>query len=148
MLQIRFPLSGTCPDLPPGYELGDMTLHGEFGEASSASRTPNQSMMVILSIVELLDGVRRLLSLPKVKEYRFIGVDSSFSILFRKHNTQIRIFVNDMHIHSSSASDLKADIERSVLEFVSNTNLSQIANRAEVSDFDNALTAFRDYSMN
>ena len=66
-----------------GFDLGHMTFTSGEGTCSSRGRTPDQAMMVILSIVELLDGLRRFLA-GSAPDYLFVGTDSSFSVRFRK----------------------------------------------------------------
>jgi hypothetical protein len=147
MLIIRFSLGDTLPNTPKGFELGHITVIGESGEATSASRTPDQSMMLVLSIVELLDGISRLLLASTAREYRFVGVDSSFSIIFRKQKACIGVSVDGNLIHTATASSLKMDIERSVEEFIDNNDISQIANNAEANDLDSAIRQFRKLSV-
>lgn len=148
MLQISFTLSEPRTENPVGFELGDITIIGDSGEASSASRTPNQSMMLVLSIVEMLDGVRRFLLVSNAKEYRFVGVDSSFTIVFRKHKAWITVSVDGKLIHTTDASSLKVDFERCVQKFISSNEVSQIANSAEANDLSNAIRTFRAFPIN
>jgi len=147
MLQIKFSLSDVQVDSRKGFRLGDITICGESGEATSAARTPDQSVMLILSIVELLDGVRRSLLTSTNKKYRFVGVDSSFSITFRKSKALITVHVDDKLIHTATASSIKADIEQSVLEFIKTNDVAQISDAAEAYDLENALRAFRELSI-
>jgi hypothetical protein len=147
MLNILFSLSNSQIESPVGYELGDLDLCGELGKATSAQRIPSQSMMLVLSIVELLDGVRRFLSGSNAKQYRFVGVDSSFSVLFVKDKATVNIYVDDSLIHKSTPFALKADVERSVLEFVNKHSVSRITNPAEANDFNNSLQAFRAFAV-
>ena len=125
-----------------------MELHGDLGTATSKSRTPNQSMMLVLSITEMLDGFRRLLSQSKKREYEFVGVDCSFRVVFRKQpDGDIGVHVDNRLIHVAKSSAIKADIERSILGFVRTHELSLMTNHAESYDFENALKAFREYSV-
>lgn len=144
MLKIRFMLFDSQASMPIGFNLGDIAIVGELGEATSQSRSPNQSMMLILSMVELLDGLRRFLLVFNVNEYRFIGVDSSFCIVFRKCKSFIAISVDDKPIHTTTASSLKKDIEQSILEFMRDNDLSAIATGAETNDLNDSVRAFRE----
>lgn len=69
-----------------GYELGHMTFAGDEGICTSRGKVPDQAMMLCLSIVELLDGLRRFLTERQV-EYTFVGTDSSFSVQFRRNRS-------------------------------------------------------------
>lgn len=61
-----------------GLNRGDMTISGSQGLATSKGKQPNQSMMIFLSIVELLDGIRRFMLTKDASNYRFVGADCSF----------------------------------------------------------------------
>jgi hypothetical protein len=147
MLQINCSFRERPVATPVGFELGDMEFSGELGTVTSRSRVPDQSMMIILSVVGLLDGIRRFLSARKAKEYKFVGVDSSFSVVFRRQKDgQISVQSDNHLIHVSAPSLLKSDIERSVLTFVHSHDLAQQMNVAEANDFHNALQSFQEFS--
>ena len=108
MLKVVFSFIDESPTDPIGFELGDLEFRGEAGAATSNSINPNQSMMLVLSIINLLDGLRQFLSTPKEKEYEFIGVDSSFRVVFRRlTNDTISISSDHNLIHSTTSSQLK-----------------------------------------
>jgi hypothetical protein len=69
-----------------GFDLGDMTLIGELGQCTSKGHTPDQSMMIFLSLPDILDGIRKILSSSGRKQYEFVGIDSSFMVLFTKES--------------------------------------------------------------
>lgn len=78
-------------ELPPGeieeinsFSLGHMTFHGENGCLTSKNLIPDQSMMIFLSIVQLLDGTRLFLTDPGKDVYNFVGVDCSFQFFLLK----------------------------------------------------------------
>jgi hypothetical protein len=64
-----------------GYDLGHMAFVGDKGICTSRGRNPDQAMMLTLSAGELLYGLENFVG-KKQLEYRFIGVDSSFSVYF------------------------------------------------------------------
>jgi hypothetical protein len=68
---------------PSGYDLGHVDVLGSEGRASSRGRTPDQAMMIYLSVTLLLDGVRRFLT-GRDRTYESAAVDSSFSLDFAK----------------------------------------------------------------
>lgn len=70
-------------DAPPpsGFDLGHMTVRGSHGSATSRGHRPDQSMMVHLSLVLLLDGLRELLGRGR-GSCSFGAVDSSFALHF------------------------------------------------------------------
>ena len=61
-----------------GFDFGDMGF--SFGKKEISSKgSPRLLMMVYLSVVSLVDT---LLSLRVGRKYEFVGVDSSFSLVF------------------------------------------------------------------
>jgi hypothetical protein len=69
-----------------GLSRGHATLQGPDGRVTSAGRTPDQSMLVYLSLVDLLDGIGDLLAAPSRREWQWVGNDSSFVVDFRRGN--------------------------------------------------------------
>ncbi len=59
------------------YSRGHITLKNENIVISSLGQVPDQSMMLCLAIVELLDGVSLLMNRTQTI-YKFVGTDSSF----------------------------------------------------------------------
>lgn len=59
----RFEFSVAENETPPpsGFDLGYMDVRGNRGEAGSRDRTPDQAMMIYLSLPLLMDGLRRFL---------------------------------------------------------------------------------------
>lgn len=102
-----------------GSDLGHMTFSGEFGSVSSNNRVPDQSMMIFISIVLLLDGLRKFLSKKQLKTYEFVGIDSSFSVRFKKvEKNKIVVMSKDKIISRISPKDLIQDILLGVQKFM------------------------------
>ena len=74
-----------------GFARGHMTVAGDRATTTSADRTPDQSMMLVLSVTELLDGVRRFLSDTRSDRYEFIATDSSFGLVFERGGDGISV---------------------------------------------------------
>lgn len=66
---------------PSGFDLGHMTVRGNAGTVSSRGHTPDQAMMIHLSLSALLDGLARLI-VERQHSYAFGAVDSSFALHF------------------------------------------------------------------
>ena len=96
--------------------------------------------MIFLSLVDLLDGLRRLLSSPDENSYTLIGVDTSFSARFEKTLNGLRISANGMIIDECGpASVVKAVIEGVDL-FLS---LTPLPDEPALTDLTNAISDFR-----
>jgi len=99
------------------FTLGDLTIQGDQGISTSAGRTPNQSMMVFLSMLTLLDGVRNYLKTPAKQPFIFYAADSSYSFrLITKAADQLRIDEADRPIAVVSQSTLVQAIWKGVQE--------------------------------
>ena len=144
MIRICCSFVDEFPTVPVGFDLGDLDIIGEYGTVTSRSKIPSQSMMLILSLVSLLDGFQNLLANRDRKEFRFIGVDSSFSIAFRKlEDGQIGVYQEDSLIDTCTREQLRECIEESILELARSNNLERRMNVAEASDFRDSLKRFQ-----
>ena len=63
------------------FELGDIDIIIKNEKITSKNRIPDQSLMLLISISDLMDGIRKF---DAMKKYTFIGADSSFKFLVRK----------------------------------------------------------------
>ena len=89
MIKINFYLNPIDRKISP-FELGDFELClNEEVLITSKNTIPNQSMMVFISALYLLDGINRLQC--GMKKFLFIGADSSFTISFIKKKTVLEI---------------------------------------------------------
>ncbi len=90
MIKINFYLNSLDDRISP-FELGDFELClNEEVLITSKNTVPNQSMMVFISALDLLNGINRLQC--DKKRFLFIGADSSFAISFIKKKNSIRDF--------------------------------------------------------
>lgn len=101
-----------------GYSMGHMIFEGEKNIVSSKNRMPVQSMMVFLSIVLLLDGVRFFCTSKKLR-YEFVGIDSSFIIDFKKCNSNgVSLSQNKIEITTVEVPELIGVVYNSVKKFL------------------------------
>ncbi|MGW5636817.1 hypothetical protein [Streptomyces sp. NPDC003832] len=82
-MEFRFAVAENELPPPSGFDLGHIDVHGSENDATSRGRTPDQSMMIYLSLTLLLDGLRRFLTGRK-PAYESAAVDSSFSLTFTR----------------------------------------------------------------
>lgn len=66
------------------YTRGHITLQGRHKTISSKLSNKNQSMMIFMSLSELLDGICAVLSIPERKTYDFVGVGCYFEFFVVK----------------------------------------------------------------
>jgi hypothetical protein len=86
-LSLRFELTDrNAGSRVSGLSRGHATLEGPGGRVTSAGRTPDQSMLVYLALVDLLDGIGDLMAASSRREWQWVGNDSSFAVNFRRSN--------------------------------------------------------------
>jgi hypothetical protein len=106
-LSLAFSLADQSAAHPvTGLSRGNVTLTGEQGRVSSAGHTPDQSVLVFLAIVDLLDGLSVLLSRPHADEWEWIGHDSSFQVVFRRRDGRVAVEAMRQPIGDATDSEL------------------------------------------
>ena len=102
-----------------GLSRGHITLEGSDGRASSRGKMPDQSMMIFISVIDLLDGIRRFILDSKTKTYKFVGAGSSFSFsVTRIRNDHFSIQSGTDKIGTLSRQELVRSIWQSVSQFL------------------------------
>lgn len=71
-------------DMIDGLSRGHISIKGSKGLVTSKGKQPDQSMMIFLSVVEILDGIRHFMLDHYASTYNFVGVDSSFQFSVTK----------------------------------------------------------------
>jgi len=102
------------------YSRGHITVQGDFGIISSKLLKRNQSMMIFISICDLLNSVRVLLTSPLKKKYNFVGAGCSFQffIVKKPSNKLILTSVKNEVIDEVSELELVEEIWREVKLFM------------------------------
>ena len=101
-----------------GFDLGDMGfLTG--GKEISSKGSPRLLMMVYLSVVSLVDT---LLSLRVGRKYEFVGVDSSFSLVFELQRKRGFVWVENELLGGCDFCILIKAIDKGLEVFLSNGN--------------------------
>ncbi|MGW4913200.1 hypothetical protein [Streptomyces sp. NPDC004270] len=102
---------------PSGFDLGHTDVRGNRGEASSRDRTPDQAMMIYLSLPLLTDGLRRVLP-GRDRSFTTAAVDSSYSLTFRRgEDGSIETLHDGTVIDRSSAGDLASAVHTGAERF-------------------------------
>jgi hypothetical protein len=66
---------------PHQFDLGDVSVRGDEGFATSEGRHPDQGMMIHVAVADLLGQVR-LAYQARRGRFEFVGCDSSFQLVF------------------------------------------------------------------
>jgi hypothetical protein len=144
MFSINFELSNLSADPanPRGFDLGDTEFVGDCGSCTSKGRTPNQSHMIFLSTVLLLDDLKSFLEGDE-RQFEFGTIDSSFQVLFtREPDSRIRVTCYDKLIHLSDKESLKKDVYNSVSKFMDEVGILLPEDDPVYSDIWSALKNF------
>ncbi len=79
---------------PTGYDLGDIVCSGDKGELSSLGKSPDQGMMIYLTVPQLMSELLNFIE-SEARILHFIGTDTSFRLIFRRKKAKISIGNND-----------------------------------------------------
>ena len=125
-----------------GYSLGDISIKGDYGYLSSSRDTgSNQSIMIFISLSNLLDGIT---SLNNSKQYIFKGIDSSFDFcIFRNKKGIIVTDKKRRKIAEASKKEFIQTVWESVNKFVSKYRTSLEDGEAVTIDLDNSIKEFK-----
>lgn len=74
-------------DVISGFDLGNIHLSYNDISVSSSGKVPDQSCMLFITIVDMLNVVSNLVSNEKLREFKLVCADSSFNVLFVKTKT-------------------------------------------------------------
>ncbi|RZK31450.1 MAG: hypothetical protein EOO61_18005 [Hymenobacter sp.] len=77
-------------DVSP-FEMGHIDIVNDGIIISSRDKHPDQSMMIFLSVTDLLDKVRKILSSKSLATITFSSTDSSFELLLKSKGNTITI---------------------------------------------------------
>ncbi|MFF0433874.1 hypothetical protein ACFYU9_16805 [Streptomyces sp. NPDC004327] len=127
-----------------GFDLGDMVCSGELGEARSTGHTPDQGMMIYLSVPLLLDCLREWLR-GQTKTLEFIGADTSFGLTFRKEKRHVSVASAAGPIGTASAQELAETVLRASEQLAVEALASLPADDSARPDYLAAMSAFRSF---
>jgi hypothetical protein len=128
---------------PSGFDLGDIVFEGESGTVGSAGHTPDQGMMIYLSVPLLLDGLRTLITGER-RTVSFTGADTSFRLDFRCDSKRfVSVSANGRLLEKVSLEDL-AHTVLCQAQSLAQRDLSRLPTEDPVrTDYLSALQAFR-----
>lgn len=125
-----------------GYSLGDITIKGDYGYLSSSADTgSNQSVMIFISLSDLLYGIT---SLSNAKQYVFKGTDSPFDFYILNNKNAIVITDNKRNkISETNNTDFILTIWKSVDKFVTKYRPYLEKDEAVTIDLDMSIKEFK-----
>lgn len=112
-------LPGELEPYVPGLALGHISITVNKTTVSSRDRNPPQSMMMILSITDLLESLKLALSTAHGPGFIFTGTDSSFNIVFsRMSNGKLRLSVKGQIVGDVTNRELAKALLDGVQRFI------------------------------
>ena len=113
---------------------------------SSKNLDINKSMMIFISIVELLDGIRIFLKDENKKSYCFVGVDSSFQLFLIKNLKKNELILKDsenIEISRLNENDFVNSIWNGIKTFISKYQRFLDEEEIIIDDLKNSIEEFR-----
>jgi hypothetical protein len=102
-----------------GYDLGHVTLEGSHGTATSKGRSPDQAMMLFLSVPDFLLRLREWAINPKRLGCEFEGTDSSFSFEVRRKGLfEGEVVVDGTIMHRAPTDEIVRELWHGVDSFL------------------------------
>ncbi|HET6356384.1 hypothetical protein [Streptomyces sp.] len=127
---------------PSGFDLGDMEVSGDLGRVDSRDRTPDQGMMIYLSVSLLLDTLRLFLE-GSQGVFSYTGADTSFSIHVRRLKKDgLSVSVNKESVAKVSQVELRNAVLAAAEEFLAKVMSLPETDVARI-DYLGALERFR-----
>lgn len=117
-MRFVFSLSPLDPAEPAsGFDLGNLEITGPDGSVSSTGRQPDQSFMVYLGMVDLIDGLTALAEGGR-REHKFVGPDSSFTVRFFRNKAGISTSAYGASLGSEPVPDVLGGLRAGIEEFL------------------------------
>jgi hypothetical protein len=114
---VRFTFAVDPAEAPSGLVLGNLEIAGPDGSVSSAGRRPDQSFMVYVGLVDLIDGLTGLADGLR-RQYEFVGPDSSFIVDFRRKGDRISASAYGSQLGAEPAAEVLAGLRDGIDELL------------------------------
>lgn len=129
-----------------GLSRGHLSIQGSHSSVTSKDRVPDQSMMIFISIVELLDGLRRFFSDTRSKSYKFIGADCSFQFTVKRvKENQFTLISDGQEIDTVTQTEIVQAIWKGVKSFLDCYQNQIDSTDTVANDLSSAVAEFREF---
>lgn len=137
-------------DTISGFDLGNIHLSYNDISLSSSGKVPDQSCMLFITIVDMLNGIKNLVINEKSREFKLVCADSSFNVLFVKTKTsKYQIIVDQKVLCILERDELVKGIFNSCSKVYIQYRPRMLDNDPIIEDIELALARFKttlDYS--
>ncbi len=143
MFNLQFSIN-VDSEIISGFDLGNISLSYNGITVSSSGKVPDQSLMVFITIVDMLHGINNLITNKHLKEFNLVCADSSFSILFKKlKNNEYQIVMDGKIICSITEEGLAREIYDSCYQTYIQYKGKMLDNDPMLEDIEEAIVSFR-----
>ena len=94
-MNVVFQFDDNDMDEVSGFELGDVIITKGGKQCTSLNREPNQSMMLFITISNLLNQIKKMIKSRK-REIIVVGVDSSYTLKITSKNIIILLVMTNV----------------------------------------------------
>jgi hypothetical protein len=144
MFELSFSINNKS-NVISGFDLGHISFFSDNITISSHDRTPDQSMMVFQTIVDLLDGLKEFWKNKKAKDYKIICADSSFTIIFRREkNGKVNIKEGETVISKLDEKFLAKQVYDACNNFFRESKIKMIESDPILEDIEAALQEYKE----
>lgn len=142
MIQFAFKLYPYDDGVISPVEMGHIDVSDGDIVITSRNKKPDQSMMLFLTLSNLLDVVRNIILSKFSKKATFSSVDSSFELYFKVNNQDVYVMGSSQMIKSTK-HDIADSLYMAAFEFYTKYSLS-LENEHNFYDIRDSLLEFKD----
>lgn len=141
-MNVLFQFDDNDMDEVSGFELGDIIIIKEGIQCTSLNRKPDQSMMLFITIPNLLNQIKKMIKSRK-KEILVVGVDSSYFLKITSKKNHYFISDDKCMIEGIEQKELLVSVYQAA-KYIWDKYGKQIISDSVRYDFCNALKCYKE----
>lgn len=141
-MNVLFQFDDNDMDEVSGFELGDIIIIKEGVQCTSLNRKPDQSMMLFITIPNLLNQIKKMIKSRK-KEILVVGVDSSYFLKITSKKNHFFISDDKCMIEGIEQKELLVSVYQAA-KYIWDKYGKQIISDSVRYDFYNALKCYKE----
>lgn len=141
-MNVLFQFDDNDMDEVSGFELGDIIIIKEGVQCTSLNRKPDQSMMLFITIPNLLNQIKKMIKSRK-KEILVVGADSSYFLKITSKKNHYFISDDKCMIEGIEQKELLVSVYQAA-KYIWDKYGKQIISDSVRYDFCNALKCYKE----
>ena len=141
-MNVLFQFDDNDMDEVSGFELGDIIIIKEGVQCTSLNRKPDQSMMLFITIPNLLNQIKKMIKSRK-KEILVVGADSSYFLKITSKKNHFFISDDKCMIEGIEQKELLVSVYQAA-KYIWDKYGKQIISDSVRYDFCNALKCYKE----